>query len=337
MAYLLTQEDIDKLGIMDAAPGDQALPEEMKMLGVSDAAPAPAVQAAPAASAPAPSAASGGGILNFVMPSTPEEDLSYLTDPYANLSQTQRRLLAFAAIKDAGMALQGKDGGSFQAMLGDITARADMARKARAATAQQELMMQMLGGGLASGVGSSDAIRQRIAQLVQFAAMNPSAAPGIDLMIKNLQSDLERIGQAEETLVAQNLGTASIDALLASPNLGAITGFSGTVNEWLNKFGAAPEYANLTSYLDQIRGLNFVEAYQQLKGGGPITEQEGRAATAARTRLDAALKGRPEDLRVALLEARALFEDARAKNPAYNPAAQQIPEDLLQYLPEEPK
>ena len=57
-----------------------------------------------------------------------------------------------------------------------------------------------------------------------------------------------------------------------------------------------------------------------LKGGGPITDIEGKQATQARTRLEDSLKGRPEDLRVALLEVRELFQQALDKNPMYSGA-----------------
>jgi hypothetical protein len=71
------------------------------------------------------------------------------------------------------------------------------------------------------------------------------------------------------------------------------------------------------SFVDQLAGINFMEAYVQLKGGGQITEIESEKATAARTRLDRALKGNPEDLKVALLELEGLFKEALSKNPSY--------------------
>jgi NADPH:quinone reductase-like Zn-dependent oxidoreductase len=40
--------------------------------------------------------------------------------------------------------------------------------------------------------------------------------------------------------------------------------------------------------LDQVQGKQFMEAYQDLKGGGVITEIEGEKATSALARMDAA-------------------------------------------------
>jgi len=59
-------------------------------------------------------------------------------DPYSNLSKTQRRMLAFAALSDAGMALQGKQGSSFSNLMRDFTLRADQARKERQAQLELE-------------------------------------------------------------------------------------------------------------------------------------------------------------------------------------------------------
>ena len=261
MAYLLTQEDIDKLGIMDAAPGDPALPEEMKMLGVSDAAPAPAVQAAPAVSEPAPSAASGGGILNFVMPPMPEEDLSYLTDPYANLSQTQRRLLAFAAIKDAGMALQGKDGGSFQAMLGDITARADMARKARAATAQQQMLATMFGGGI------GNLTPEQVFGYVAMGILPPEAlafAQNRETVAKAEQA--AALGSVDAILSAQT-AIEKIDAIFDLLDSGILptTGWLGKLAGLAGGDSAAAEIQNLNNSLQSQMSL---DALKDLKRTG---------------------------------------------------------------------
>lgn len=67
----------------------------------------------------------------------------------------------------------------------------------------------------------------------------------------------------------------------------------------------------------QIQGINFMEAFVTLKGGGQITEAEGLKATAARSRIDDALKGNTSDLIAALKDTRALFQEAIEKNPNY--------------------
>lgn len=259
-------------------------------------------------------------------------------DPYANLSKTQRRMLSFAAIKDAGMALQGLEGKSVQNLLSDFTTRSDQARKAQAAQARQQMMQQMFGGDAMSGVGAIaegadpiETLRDRQKKIAAFAAYNPSLAPALKLEMDRIENDIIRLTKQEAAAVSQESAINALNNLLNSPNLSKITEYRGTFNEFMNKYGVAPEYATLMGYIEQVRGLNFVEAYQQLKGGGPITNIEGKEATAARSRLDAALKGTPEDLRIALLDVRDLFLEAQSKNPMFK-KNQDLSEEELEYL-----
>lgn len=330
--HILTEEDIAKLGIQDAMPGELASMEEMVALGVIHPNTAPdGSQIVP------PDAPVSEQVASTTAPITPaaapsmQELLAQLTgtmtapaadeDPYGKMSKTQRRMLAFAAISDAGRALQGKEGTMVSSLLSDFTARADQARKAKAAALQTQMLQQVMGGQAAAGgpvdMNNPNAIRALIDQLTTLSMANPQLAPGIANRVKYLQGEVERLESAQTQLVKQETAIGAVDALLMSPDLGVMTGFMGTVNEFFNEYGAAPKYAKLKSYIDQLAGLNFMEAYQELKGGGSITEIETKQATAARTRLDQALKSTPEDLRLALIEVRNLFNEAMMKNPAY--------------------
>jgi hypothetical protein len=171
------------------------------------------------------------------------------------------------------MALQGKEGKAFTGTLAGFRERADMERKRQAALAQRQMLQGMFGGVTpVSGdtAMTPDALRQRIAQLSQFAMAFPERAQGFAVEIKRLEGEVERLTQAEKSLVAQNQGVAAVDALLNSPDLAKIAGISGSFNELFEKFRAVPEYSTLMSYVKQLEGLNFVEAFQQLKGGGKI-------------------------------------------------------------------
>jgi len=264
-------------------------------------------------------------------------------DPYANLSKAQRRILAFSALQDAGLALQGVQGSNFQSAMSDFTERADQARKAQAAQARQQMMQQMFGGGDAmGGVGAItegadpiETLRDRQKKIAAFAVYNPSLAPALKLEMDRIENDIVRLTQQQTASVSQESAINALNSLLNSPNLSKITEYRGTFNEFMNQYGMAPEYATLMGYVEQVKGLNFLEAYQQLKGGGPITDIEGKQATAARSRLDAALKGTPEDLRIALLDVRDLFLEAQSKNPMFK-KNQDLSEEELEYL-EEPK
>jgi len=229
MQRILTDEEITALenagvNMNGVAVGDEALPEEiieLERLGVQPAAApvaapvsapvsAPAVTddrspggnlaveatpAAPAVTAAAP-VASNANILQQLMaaqaaPAAP-------ADPYENLSKTQRRMLAFAGLSDAGAALQGRQGGNVNAVLGRFNEQADMQRKATAAQAQR----QMLQGVMAGGAGTDP--QARIQQLLNIALTNPQLAPAIALQIKQIQDQVKAAsGEVAEVTTAQ--------------------------------------------------------------------------------------------------------------------------------------
>lgn len=296
---------------------------------------APMDEAPMAAMPTAAPAAAASPMMGLISPSMYGAPIS--ADPFENLSKNQRMMLAFAAIKDAGAALQGGEGNAFNKTLEGFAARQDMERKRQAQVAQIQARQQVLG---ALGAGSLPAnatpeqIDAHIAKLTGILASSPEMAPYVTAEIARLNPMRERAAQQANQITSTMAGVAAVDALMNSPDLGAIAGFKGTVNEWFNKYGAAPEYAKLMSYVDQLQGLNFLEAYQSLKGGGPITDIEGKQATAARTRINSALKSTPEDLMVALQEARDLFQQALEKNPQYQGTVvpQGLTEDDLKYI-----
>lgn len=253
-------------------------------------------------------------------------------DPYENLSKTQRRMLAFAGLSDAGAALQGRQGTSVKGMMSNFNAQADMQRKRQAAMANQQMLSSLMGGtgapvgGVdATGATGVDALNAQKQKLLQFALASPASAAAIALQVKSIDDQIAKLQQGEQSLISTNMGIAAVDALINSPDLNKITGISGVGNEWLSSLGLAPEYSTLMSYVEQLRGLNFLEAFISLKGGGSITEMESKQATAARSRIDRALQGKPSDLIAALEDVRVLFATARAANLAYKGTGEQAP------------
>ena len=177
--YKLTIEDIDKLqaqGLdMTGVPeGAMAEPFELEALGKqlppmtaeqagltptqatydasiqAGATPATAPQSGGIpVTAPTPSPAMGAGTAgaNPLMGLLAQSD-PIPQDPFENLSRSQRTMIGFAALKDAGMALQGKEGGAVSDVMKDITLRADMERKRQAAVARQQMLGSLMGGDL---------------------------------------------------------------------------------------------------------------------------------------------------------------------------------------------
>lgn len=326
----IAQDAMKALGVSD---GRRPTYSEARAAGMDPADAAVASGQAMAAGETAPAVARRQAPSGPVPASLLQQPIS--ADPFEGLTKQQRTMLAFAAIADAGAALQGRQGTSFADTMGAFNEIRDMERKRQIQTAELAARQQML-GALGAGAlppnATPEQIDAHIAKLTGILATTPSMAPYVSAELTRLNAVRERAAEASKAVIPQTLGVAAIDALLASPDLGAITGFKGTVNQFLEQFGAAPEYSNLMSYVDQLRGLNFLEAYQQLKGGGPITDIEGKQASAARSRLDRALRGRPEDLVVALREARKLFSDAMEKNPAYQGQRGGLTDEDRKYL-----
>ena len=66
-------------------------------------------------------------------------------------------------------------------------------------------------------------------------------------------------------------------------------GFGPIPQQWLPATPATAKYG-YKKRVEQVVGQNFLQAFQQLKGAGAITEQEGAKAQAAMARLDTAQK-----------------------------------------------
>ena len=103
--------------------------------------------------------------------------------------------------------------------------------------------------------------------------------------------------QAEESA---NLMLSSIDSLMNDPYLDSMVG--SVQGRWLPN--VTSDAARVQSKIDQIGGQSFLQAYNMLRGGGQITEEEGKRATAAMGRLNTAQN--EKDYREALLELRSV-------------------------------
>jgi hypothetical protein len=345
--YLLTQEDIAKLiaaGRPDAMEGEIATPEDLQVLGVTPQATpeAPAitddrspggnlavegVPPPPAVTAAAP-VASNANILQQLLaaqvaPATP-------TDPYANLSKTQRRMLAFSALEDAGASLAGRQGGSFDAMLGRFNEQADMQRKATAAQAQRQMLQGLVGGG----VGADP--QARIQQLLDIAMVNPQLAPAIALQVKQIQDqikastgDVSGSSQAATQLEDVN---ALINMIDEDPSL--TTGIMGSLLSYIPGTGANIAEGLATT----LRSNLALQALKDLKATGAtmgaLNATEFTALETELTQLD--LSKGPQTAKRALKRIQTkyqnlvadAFRDAEEQVAAGNPMGQRTLDGL---------
>jgi hypothetical protein len=241
--YGITEGDVDLPYDPDAILPPDA-PVDQQVIGTTAAiTPSPAV-AAPVATAPA----------KDLLAAAEQQ-----SDPYGALTKTQKRMLAFAAIADAGMALQGKEGTKVATLLGDFTRRADQARKERQAqialdteTARREQLMAMLGGAsimptqVSTGAGDMTAaeIEQQIAQLAGqmgvYAGLDQLDAfnTRMDILRTQLEDARTKETAATEkrTINEGKLNQAQDALVYAERALAASTGLEGEeLTEFLDK------------------------------------------------------------------------------------------------------
>lgn len=154
----------------------------------------------------------------------------------------------------------------------------------------------------------------------RYILLDPTTRQPIGEIKKNL-AEAERQkevgtaqGKAQVSLPAVESSSKNvegyIDKVLGDPYLDNMVGWRGYTPN------LTPSAKTLQSKIDQLSGQGFVMAFQDLKGAGAITEQEGKAATAALSRLQSLIQS-GEDYRAALKDFKAevhrLRDVARAK------------------------
>jgi hypothetical protein len=344
--YLLTQEDIDRLGITGVMAGEPATEEELRALFPAQMNERDQLARQAMLSSMEMPATVGGTVVTplsmqaepklpideseILPPDVPVEQQitgtttpinntgieSLLTsvatqpaepeDPYSNLTKTQRRMLAFAAISDAGAALQGMQGRAVRDLMGDFTARADQVRKAKAAQMRQEMLGRLMGAP--SGVaGDMNAQKQQIMGALAGGIID---GPTARIMLDQLGEQEQKVSSASKSSALM----ADIDLLSGLGGLDQLLGVEGIFTrglESLNLGALRPDAQTARSILDKIKGGVFLAAFESLKGGGQITELEGIKAEQAQTRLLETQS--PEAFRDALAELRFYADIARRR------------------------
>lgn len=203
-----------------------------------------------------PAAANTAAMMQMMAPPTPTVPV----DPYENLSKTQRRMLAFAGLADAGAALQGRQGNSVSNMMKNFNDQADMQRKREAATAQQQMMTSILGGAAGAGAGI-DARRQQAMMLL----MNPATVALGQALLAQIEA--EEKGTATQTRAAVNASNTVetvVDLMEAVRENPLATGFWGSI------LGNVPytKAGEVRIDADTLRSNMALDALQDLKSSG---------------------------------------------------------------------
>lgn len=132
------------------------------------------------------------------------------------------------------------------------------------------------------------------------------------------KNDVERQNDAPAAVASAENSIAMIDAVINDPNLDLAIGLGGI----LPAIPGTPQ-AGVVARIEQLQGSAFLQAFESLKGGGQITEVEGKKATDAIARLSRAQN--KQDFVTALNDLKAVIniglERARSQQPSTSPAA----------------
>ena len=305
MAYRLTQEDIDRFGLIDAVAGDIATPEDLQKIDLPTLPKQETLetytvdpeieeiknQTLNAINQPVPinnqppidqniiqqNATSGNKQLLDLLALMQEPQVP--VDPFENLSKNQRRMLAFAGIRDAGLALQGKEGSSVANLMSQFTERADIERKRKAAAAKSQMLGTFLSG---SAAGTLDP--QSIINAMALGALPPEVG---NAMLAQMERDrLKKL--ADEAVVGSGAGALEdLERLRKTIDEGGmVTGFSG----WLFSKIPFSEASAARTVADTLRSGMALGALKALKAGGAtlgsVSEKELELLESAIARLN---------------------------------------------------
>lgn len=155
------------------------------------------------------------------------------------------------------------------------------------------------------------------------------------LKIDKLQAEKDDRTRQKQTAIAKaEESLAVIDKAINHPGRKAATGTSSVLDP--RNYIAGTEPMNFQVVLDQLGGQAFLQAFESLKGGGQITEVEGKKATDAMARLnrkqsDAEFKKSLEDLRSVVSTGLARAKGGSSEPVAPAPGATDIDALLKKY------
>ena len=186
-------------------------------------------------------------------------------DLFSNLTKDQRMMLAFSAIKDAGMTLQGQEGNTTVELLNNF-------RKAAAATQAREAMANS--AAILQGAGTPQQKLQFLTNELTSGRITPEMYNALTSQInRELQTVKQQVGGIEGAQVAINTVEEMQRLISDNPNL--TTGFFGSIF----KFAPFTKAAELETLSDTLRSKMALGALRALKmeGGatlGAVSEKE---------------------------------------------------------------
>jgi hypothetical protein len=135
--------------------------------------------------------------------------------------------------------------------------------------------------------------------------------------LKSEQAGSARALQAQQAATSAQISV--IDKALSHPGRETVTGLSGSLDP--RNYVAGTDATNFKTVVDQIGGTAFLQAFESLKGGGQITEIEGKKATDAMARLNTAQSD--SEFKASLQELREVMVRAQSRLGGSSQGAQQ--------------
>lgn len=150
-----------------------------------------------------------GGLFSRLFPGMQEDTAASVeTDPFANLSRSQRTMLGFAALRDAAAALQGQEGGYFQQALGGF----------ESAKERERLRRQGLITSQANLLQSAAALQQQIAAAeMQSRLYGTPVDPSLYRMRDVINTQLMALGGGRAPMPTTEAGAAPVPSVTVSP------------------------------------------------------------------------------------------------------------------------
>ena len=139
-------------------------------------------------------------------------------------------------------------------------------------------------------------------------------------VVEGAKSDVKRTNDARDATPKFNQILGTIDQVLGHPGLSTATGLSGAIDP--RNYVPGTDARDFQAKAAQLQGQVFLGAYESLKGGGQITEVEGRKAENALASMDRAQS--TEQYKKSLQEFKSVIEGAlgRAQQATGQPPAQ---------------
>lgn len=172
----------------------------------------------------------------------------------------------------------------------------------------------------------------------QLEQSTPQAKAQLQKSQIDLQKSQAEVAQMESRKQAASSEIASMRQMLAElkghPGMSTSVGAKGV--EYLlgmkkEPFGGT-RAADFYTLLEQVQGGTFMQAFNNLKGGGQITEQEGAKATAAIARLNP--RQSEEGFNKALMDFDGVLAQAQARAQANAPQQTAVPQAAVPAAPQ---